>query len=374
MWLGATNRSISPLLGPQGAIKFHPGHYLWFDSLSAATGISRLIAAHASLKDNPNIKGYKIYFHVADATNAAGDYSGLASIVSQIQAAIAGSDKRYMLSMCERTFGSTGAAGTFTGGTFPTYWQTGALALISNASTNVGGVANMINFGNPAAVTAAVEMAQQVAALCDDDPAFECYDPMNETSITPTGPWHTGSSAGPSANFGNSTYRDAVLTIMSGASAAFQKTLVRLQTNFVPSNDNTIWQSWYNNLLPLGNVAFGGPDPPLILATGYTADAKFWQGALPPLGVTDFRGVRPRIGEVQEDGLGTPRLAGGTGTPPATAVSIIAQGQITNLQCSHMIWNHETFETVVFNDILNFINANPVVNPTPPSLGSWNTA
>lgn len=361
----------SPVIGVapalSAAVKWNPNHYVWFDTTDVNTGIARMISAHATLKNNPNVIGYKLYAKWSQLEGAtAGDYSPLDSVISQVRAALGTSGKHWVLGVFDRIFGSTGAGGTFSGSAYPAYAVAAGYAVVSDASTSVGGVANMVNFGSLPAMARLVSLAQAVAARLDSDPNFECFDPMGETSITPAGPWHTISSSGPTATITNAQFRDAVVTLMAGASAAFPHTLVRLQTNFVPSNDNTIFKDWYDNLLPLGNVAFGGPDPPLTSATGYTSDARYWMGTLAP-GVTDLRGVRPRIGEVQEDGLGTPRLAGGAGTTPAAAVAIIAQGQITNLQVSHMIWNSETFETVVFNDILTFINANPITNPAVPS-------
>lgn len=372
--LSPNSNIVTIATSSQGLVKFHGGHYAWFDTTDGTTGVSRMATAHATLQNNPAVVGYKIYAKWSQLEGAtAGDYSPLDSLIASVRSVLGTSGKKWMLGLFDRTFGSTGAGGTFSGAAYPTYVISSGFAVISNASTSVGGVANMVNFGSAGCIARMVALAQAIASRLDTDPNFECYDPMGETSITPSGPWHTGSSAGPSANFSNATFRDAVISLMQGASAAFPHTLVRLQGNFVPSNDNTIFQAWYNTLLPLGNVAFGGPDPPLTLATGYSADARYWMGTLAP-GVTDFRGVRPRIGEVQEDGLGFPRVAGATPPPPTPAQSVatIAQGQIINLHVAHMIWNDETDLAVVFSDILAYINANPTTNG-PPSFGNWNT-
>lgn len=356
----------------QNAVKFHGGDFFWFDTFDVNTGISRMATVHATLKNNANIIGYKIYVKLSQLIGpTAGDYSPAQSVIAQIKNVIAGSNKRYVIAIQDRTFGSTGAGGTFTGGVFPTYMINNGWALVSGASTSVGGVANMFNFGSSAALTDYSALLAFLGTQLDSDPQFEMLDYMGETSVTPTGPWHTGSSSGPSANFTNAQFRDAVNTLGRATSLAFPHTLSRLQSNFVPSNDNSTFTSWYTTLLPLGNIAFGGPDPPLIQATGFSADARYWQGQVAP-GV-DLRGVRPRAGEVQEDGLGTPRLAGGTGTTAAAAVGIIAQGLVGNLKTSHMFWNYETWETVVANDIINYINQNPTRNG-PPALGNWNTA
>jgi hypothetical protein len=357
----------------QNAVKFHGGDFFWFDTLDASTGISRMQTAHSGgLKNNLNVTGYKIYAKLAQLIGpTAGDYSPAQAIIAQIRSVLSGTNKRWVLAIQDRTFGSTGAGGAFTGGTFPTYMINNGWALISNASTSVGGVANMFNFGSTPALTDYAALLAFLGTQLDSDPQFEMLDYMGETACTPAGPWHTGSSSGPSANFTNAQYRDAVNTLGKAASAAFPHTLVRLQTNFVPSSDTTTFTSWYTTLLPLGNVTFGGPDPPLITATGYSADAKYWQGQTAP--GTDLRGVRARSGEVQEDGLGTPRIAGGTGTTAAAAVGIIAQGLVGNLKTDHMFWNYETWETVVANDIINYINQNPTRNGVP-SLGNWNTA
>lgn len=356
----------------QNAVKFHGGDFFTFDSFDVNANISRMQAFHAAQKNNANVIGYKLYAKWSQLEGAvAGDYSPGQSVIAQVRAILSGSNKRWMLALQDRTFGSTGSAGTFTGGVFPAYAISSGFALISNVSTSVGGVANMFNFGSSSAVARLVALYQFLGSALDGDPQFEMFDFVGETSITPTGPWHTGSSAGPSANFSNATYRDAINTLGKAASAAFPHTLVRLQTNFVPSNDNSTFTSWYTTLPPLGNVVFGGPDPPLPTATGYSADARYWQGIVAP-GI-DLRGLRPRCGEVQEDGLGNPRVAGGAGTAPATAVAIIAQGQVTNLKVSHMVWNSETNLAVVSNDILTYIATNPTRNG-PPILGNWNTA
>lgn len=356
----------------QNAVKFHGGDFFTFDSLDANANISRMQTFHAAQKNNANVIGYKIYAKISQLEGAtAGDFSPAQSIISQVRAILSGSNKRWILAVQDRTFGSTGSAGTFTGAIYPAYYISSGFALISNASASVGGVANMFNFGSAAAVARLVALYQFLGSALDTDPQFEMFDFVGESTITPAGPWHTGSSAGPSANFSNTTYKNAINTLGIAASAAFPHTLVRLQTNNVPSNDNSIFTSWYTTLLPLGNVIFGGPDPPLPTATSFSSDEQYWQGLIAP--GTDLRGIRPRCGEVQENGLGHPQVAGGAGTPPATAVGIIYQGQAINLKVSHMVWNVETNLAVTINDILAFLATSPTRNG-PPALGRWNTA
>jgi hypothetical protein len=303
-----------------------------------------------------------------------GDFSPLANVISQVRQILAGSNKKYMVSLQDRSFGSSTAS--ITAGGFPTYAINNGYCLVAKNPT--AGTTTSLNFFSSAAIARFAEIGRQVALLCDADPQFGGYVAMDETSWPIQDEWHTQSPTGPLVGTPAQTYVNAVQTLITTVAGYFKQNFVRLKTNFIPTSNNAFWAQLFANLLPLNNVAFGGPDPAIASPTDFTGAAKFWQG------LTDGHDYRPErlwIGEVQENGLGIPSLAGHTTVQNALAQ--IFQSQIGGLPgntnaSNHgriMVWNYETYETVTATDIFAWIAANPTtafVSPNPPSIGTWN--
>lgn len=348
------------------AVKYHPGHYCYFDTTHWSVAQGRLITYANALKNNPNFKGFKINFFWSEAEgDTLGDYTKLATMVNTIRSIVQPIGKRYMLALWDRSFANSNGAQP---SIIPLYARTANYAKVAANGTTFGGggVGAIIDYSNPAVIARMLALHQAVGNLCNADPLFESYDPMGETAI-----------GGASVAFGSNApavYNAAISQIFTGAKPFFQNTLLRLQANFAISSIEASIVGWYQLLRSLGGCCVGGPDPalpiPSPLAPLFSAQRVF-AGQHPDGSASsnpDLRGVMPWFGEVQEDGLGSPRLAAGA---PAS----ISNFEVVAMKASHMIWDAQEFETVQFTrDIVPYVNSiNGVTNSALPSEGNWNT-
>lgn len=151
MWLGVSNRSISPPAPPppSGAVKWNPGHYTEFDTkltgiAVAGRDLSGITTEIDFMKSLPNVLGYMIGVTWSNLQIAAGTAAGsftwtnLDTIINYIKAA----GKRYCIQVIAGDFSNSHPNGSTA--YIPAFIQNGNTALYGTAGYRVGGVTTVV--------------------------------------------------------------------------------------------------------------------------------------------------------------------------------------------------------------------------------------
>lgn len=290
----------SPTEAPsQGAMKWHPGHYVSFiPSLyptsnfkeSNPTTLAQILTFIDRIAAEPTITGIQVFGYWGEFEGSRpGDYSAGFATMDAILARAALRKKRVMLSIMTTVFGGYGSDWTFA---FPAYLvqpQRGGTDAagtygISVLNVNMDGLQSRV--WQQATSDRLIAMKKAYGARYDSHPNFEMIA-IGETSVNLT--------------VGTDGYSFAALDAqlkrqLTEIRKAFPTTAVRLNANFYFSDNNAI--SLVNHAGNL-SISVGGPD---VLPKQRIQANQAFTGALS--GATDWRGIVPFVAEVQSPSLG----------------------------------------------------------------------
>lgn len=308
------------------AIKFNPGHYLYTDKLlrqasDLSSRISTVISQiNSQVCPYPEVTGMQVHVTWGVLEGAINDYSAGFGVVDQIYNALANCQKRLMLVVHERSFGSLDPNQTV-----PAYLQTSTYGAVQSPGACVSGTQSGYRKGGviiangsacafsggttvypvnyeTATVDRLIALSQAYGARYNSAsyPYFEMFSPMEELGGSPP------------SGFGYDTAALAtqVQRLFTATRAAWPNTALRLKANYGP----TISQQCdllRNYLVPL-NVSIGGPDviPSVEIWTNQVFSNR---GNV----CQDFRGAVPWVAEIQN-----PELGGKSGTYTASQLYI----------------------------------------------------
>jgi hypothetical protein len=319
-----TPKVASP--GPTAGIKWHPGHYIWLDPHSSQAA---QFAALDSLSGETTVQGIQLLVNWAALEGSTpGDYSKGFALIDAYLAKLASLKvpKRLILGVNERSFGKPPAAGTScadaASGLLPSY-----LASLSDGGCAIalpgaaGSLAVTARFWDAPVMDRLIALSQAYAQRYDQNPLFEMFFGNGETSV----------AAPPGSNFTNAAYVVQLKRWFDASEKVWLHTQLRLAANYGGSDAQMLDLITYATAN--GGVIVGGPDPELPLPN-ITRTVQANQIFRAAAGGTDFRGVVPWVGEVQEMGLGTKY----TQTP-----SDIFTYDSNTMHASYMIWLRNTW-------------------------------
>jgi hypothetical protein len=316
------NGKCAPAAAASGAIKWHPGHYVWLDPHSTQAA---QYAAIDALSSETTVKGIQLTVNwSALEGSTAGDYSNGFATVDALLAKLGALKvpKRLMLGVVERTYSTPPAAGTSCAiaarGFLPAYLASlpnGGCAIAAPGAA--GSLAVTARFWEPAVMDRLIALSQAYAKRYDQNPLFEMFMGNDETSV----------AAPPGGGFSNSAYIVQLKRWFDASEKVWLHTQLRLAANYIGSDAQISDLMSYASAN--GGVIIGGPDPELPLPTiTRTVQANELFRAAQGSG-SDMRGVVPWIGEVQEMGLGSKYTQ-----LPAD----IYNYQANTMHASYMVW------------------------------------
>jgi hypothetical protein len=352
---------------PTGAIKFHPGHYLWDYTdkwrTSEQQGFSDTVAF---IKNDPNFQGIELqlaWYYLEGPTE--GDYTPLTTTIASALAQLAAIGKHLALNVV--------VVSPYNGFSplYPKYMtDNGWVVTIPSG----GQVPDM---GNPKAMAALTSLGKAVAAQFDSSPNFEWFCPWYDLSIGAP-QWQS--------SHGQDTYYNALAGLFGALAPAFEHTLVRVMSSFT-GYPNEMWQL-FSYLRKFGNVLYGGTDPDGPSATSpFSWGGQAFVGA-DVGGTADPNGFGSMVGKypyvTQWEGYLNDHTVGGSNLAPAD----LAAYAETAMGAYYIVWNHQVSDTSSPSITSPLGSPNfgfsshvrPYVDsvkgntrPGVPSVGSWNT-
>lgn len=328
-----------------GGLKWHPGHYMLLDG---GTWSSTVQATHFSQIDaicaNSNIKGVQITFKWSNFETALNNYSQGFTFVQAYLTRVAACNKRLMVVVREREFGTPNGNWP---STLPTYLNSGTYNggawLGTVGQSYAGNLRALARIWDPVVMNRLIALSQAYGAQFDDDPNFEMFAIEGETSV----------SAGPSEDgFSYAGWYTQLKRWVEASRAAWPHTQLRLYTNWTGTD------AQLNDLMAHGaprQVAICcGPD--VLPDRGITADRVVrglnGNGTV-HAGWLDYRGQVGIVTEVQY-----PEWAGSYGDWTPEELYDYAHD---TLRTTHMVWYRNeavgTSEKRWSTGILPFINS-----------------
>jgi len=296
------------------AKKWHPGHYVWVGELRLqdAANQDQVLAFIDSIASESSIKGIQLIAYWSALEGAtAGDYSQGFVIIDKILNRLSRNGKKLMLSVQERTFG---ASGSDYSRYFPTYIVNGSQYGITK--TTVGLAARVWQTPTTDRIIA---LSKAYAERYDSHPAFEMLT-LAETAVN---------LAQGTDGFSNSALSTQIKRVLDAASKQWPKTTVRLNANWIGSDD--LMQDLVNYGVAR-NIAIGGPD---VLPNEDISANRVFAGTVKG---NDYRGKSVWISEVQSPELGGKE---GTFTPEQLYNHALKGGGESNAVSQHpqyFIW------------------------------------
>lgn len=315
------------------AIKWHPGHYTWLDTVKSSSEVRVYhMAAIDALAKEPDVQGVLIGLYWGDLEGDQGDYSNGFAILDEYVARAAQNGKRVMVRIYDRVFGGIDPAYLHTGYYFPTYLEAdtydgGWYSLPGQQSLNT--IAKM---WNPAVMDRMIALTEAYGARYDGNPAFEMIG-LEETSV------NAGALGG---GYSDGAYIEQLQRWMTAARLAWPHTGVRLQLNYFISA-----YAACADLVARASIlriSLGGPDtlPPGV------ANGLDW-GDLAYLGDNgriNYTGIIPMVAENQDYSL-----SNGFTLPDLFAGGIARGAQ-------YFIWYQNSYSQLQWDaDILPFIRS-----------------
>jgi hypothetical protein len=321
-----------------GAIKFHPGSYVWVSATAYAKEQPYVFSLLNSVANDSSVSGVQVVFRWSELEGAtAGDYSAGFALVDALLAKMASlpTPKRLMLLVAERTYGT--ADGNPPVGLLPQYiinMPNGAI-VAPKGSHWAGSLVSMARLDNPAVIDRLIALAQAYGNRYNSNPLMEMYAPMGESAVSG------------SAGLNSSVFIQQMQRLYAGAAQAWPNTALRWELNWVPASDATM-ASVLEFAKTLPQSVIGGPDSegPLPVPAGQfgpsstTQSARVFQGLPSGSGAAaqmfpDQRGQMPWIGEYEAAG----NCCGSGGILPAA----FAQFQINSLHASYLVYMQNTY-------------------------------
>jgi hypothetical protein len=348
-------------------IKYHPGHYIELDPGASGGGLSGWLAAIASLKGAPGVKGVmlvqtwsRLEFQEGVYTQGAGSQAQGFALIDQLLAACRDAGLQFMLGVQDRSNGNAQIYSTPSSfGTLPHYFDelrgaTGPPGYLDapSGTTWKGDLQMIAKLWDPAVMRRYIALTQAYGRRYDSHPNFEMWATSATTLGVPVD----------EEGFSTDAYVAQLQVWMPAARAAFPTTGVRISTDFLDSPGQ--FTTLFNAAIPYA-IAMGGPDVWVKFSTfPGTANLVFsgYEAG------TDYRGVLPWVSELRtrdETGIWTPvqlfdyAISGGIATG----------GQ---MQSNYFIWSFDAAgqgpKAFTNAQILGFIaSINGAVNFTKPS-------
>lgn len=310
----------APLLQDTGSVenpfKFTPGHYLMFDSGASTTQTDNVntMTAHAN---EANLAGFLRKERWKNLESTQGNYTpGFALVDAYLDALPAG--KKFILQVRDQLFGTTPPGDAH--GLLPTYMDNiadGPYVWTGGASWS-GTLIVQAQIDTAEGMDRLIALHQAFAARYDNDDRFEMIV-TGETAVGVPGFDHVALT---------SQYR----RFATAARAAWTRTPVKISTNFI--NNYTNMQSLIDRCVD-EQIAIGGPDTMPRAERQFHDNEVYLGNQGSPL--TDYRGLVPRVAEV--DGT---ELGGYLGSfTPAEIWNDASYGH-DNMRPTHWCWYHNT--------------------------------
>lgn len=369
--------------GASNAVKFHSGHYFWFNATQWGTLASpgaeqtdfvNFVSANAA---NTNIQGVEVYLRQKDIEGATqGNYSVATSNINFILNTIKAQPRklRVMIAIMDRDYGSPAVSLA----TWPQYMITNGWAI---AGPSGNGTASILNYNNNSAIAAFSNAIKNICTLYNSEPLLEMVMMGTETSDP-----FSGATAWTAA-----TYLAGLKNVYSSVVPTSPNTLLRVPANFLSFQstqdaDIVALINYLRSLKP-GGFSLGGPDPEISVNYIIHA-AALWRGAnVSGTQGIDNRVAMPFVVEIQGPysypttsqqmfnycvgspvGSLTGTYSNGTNTGP-TQAGMTPSNWLPN-HGWYIMWRSDDTQ---MNGI-TFANANgPTTLPGVPSEGTWNT-
>lgn len=363
----AVNGVPSQKANNKQTIKFAPGWIMELDNGSGGGGLAGWLSQIAASASEPNITAvcYRDFWTKFEDP-AGGTYAVGFNVVDQLLAACVLARKKFMVAFFPGAFGTT--VRTNASGILPNYFETltcsdgltPGYAKWPGGTHWAGDLVLSPLLWDSVVMGKFIAMTQAYAARYESNPAFLCFHGPGETSIgVPV------STRGYTAT----TLTNQLIAWMIAARTAFPTTSLRIETNFMVSNDATQSQRLLDQAF-VSRIMCGGPD--VKVNSGVTLNEMFAGVAG---GTKDYRNLNGFCSEIQ-----TPDF--NAFTPTTAMAKIFAWAESGSLaqggsMISHyyMIWRN-TWSGDNGNyplwspNILPFVHANPVTHLTYPT--SWN--
>ncbi len=302
-----------PSPSPSGAVvKWHPGTYVWTAGIPWPGQTSYVLDGISAICSNANIAGVQVALKWSALEGAtAGDYSAGFDAVDAIVAKARSCNKRVMLHIEERIFGTASYTPTVASlsASYPAYLLSsnyGACCGVLDATGSelgFGGIVTATNghdfYGemaiarlwDSAVMDRLVALSKAYAARYDGNPYFEMLS-IGESAVPPF----------PSAALAQ-LYAQ-LRRFYTEVANAWPHTMGRMLMNFTSTDSDM--KNFIDLCLSLKNCVVGGPDPeiPLPNITRQIQANEVFRGAECNGCVgTDYRGVVAWVGEQQWLGL-----------------------------------------------------------------------
>jgi hypothetical protein len=256
------------------AIKWNPGHYVISDN---GAGLLKRLAYLDEIAEEPSIRGLQVRYYWNELEPRKGEYDFLAldALLDRAESV----NKQIILEVWTRSFGGRLKPS-------PAYIQTEEYG---------GGDYSVYNDGtrfatrvwNPAVMDRLIALYQALGERYDSHPNFEAIATA-ETAL--------GGTVTNLPGFSSTAATDQYLRLMQASRAAWPRTIVRLSTNYWPSQ--SLFVRLHNESLRY-QYALGGPD--IILATPAASTNASQALIVGATGEVDFRGKVPIMFNVESD-------------------------------------------------------------------------
>ncbi len=284
------NSSPAAPADPSGAIKFHPGHYVFLDGHNLSDGtVAKHLAAIDRLADEPSVRGVQLISMWAYLEGPTpGDYSRGFAMLDQYLAHLKKINKQLILGIQERGFGSGVPSQDALMKRFPAYLASpkydGGWAVTAGQPHAAGGLVAICRVWDPAVMDRLIALTAALGARYNSNPNFEMIE-LGETAI----------SGADKFGYTADRYGEQLKRWGAAARAAFPNTAVRLYANFFGSDAQM--KDLMATFVDRVKSTVGPPD--VVPGSNAQANKIFAGGS----GSRDFRGVVPYVAEVQMIGV-----------------------------------------------------------------------
>jgi hypothetical protein len=356
-------------------VKWHPGHYVW---LAGFFDLPNFESQLAGICANSDIEGVQVIMRWAQLEGATlGNYTAGFSLVDSLLSQTQACDKRLMIHILVRTFGSVSSVPTISklSETYPPYLMTstygtccgvdvgdsllfGAVATADIGNVGWGGLGSASKVWEPAVMSRLIALSDAYAARYDDHPYFEMLS-IGESAI----------GAHSSSGFSAAGWYTQLKRFHTEAAEAWPTTVMRIVTNYT-QNDSQM-KDLFEHCARLANCVIGGPDPDMPAEGPYTrpiqANMVFRGERCNGCTASDYRGELAFVGELQGAGYSV------SGYPMSTAAQINDYYDDV-MNKSYMIWNRE-LQGEGLSPVLTEIAADPTQHTTrcPANFPSCNS-
>ncbi len=365
--------TTTPTTHAATGVKWHPGTYVWVGGISNPEGTSQILSGLSAICTNTNITGIQVVLKwVVLESTAAGDYSKGFAVVDSILQKARSCNKRVMVQIAERIFGSwdtTPTVDRLASSTYPAYLATSTFGTCcgvldkTGSELQFGGVVTALagkdfsgqfsiaRLWDPVVMDRMIALSKAYAARYDNDPYFEMLS-LGESAV----------GAYPSLSL--SALYEQLKRFHAESAQAWPHTQSRMNLNFTAGDPSM--RDLIDYCRSLKNCVVGGPDPELPLPNitrPIQANRVFRGAECDGCALTDYRGSLAWVGEQQWFGLDVSwRLA----------PSMLAAYQRDTMRNSYMIWPNNSSR---WSEVLAQINADHSVATLacPRNFGSCDT-